>query len=938
MTTTNPNDWPYPGSRWWKFDFHTHTPASKDTHAWRNAAGTADEITPQSWLMRYMQAGIDCVVVTDHNSGEWIDLLKSAYAHMQAQAAKGAAPPGFRALQVFPGVEISVHGGFHLLAIFDTSATTGDIDTLLGQVDYAGTKGDSDGVTRKGAAQVVEAVLAAGALAVPAHADGPKGLLQVAPGTRRCSLDTNSVKQVLEAEGVLAMEWCDLAAATPVEFDRLKPRWARVLGSDTHSFRGPRTPGSAFTWVKMAAATLEGLRLALLDGNGISVRRSDEGPFDPWRTPDHFISRIEISNARFMGSGNTPEVLPLTPFYNALIGGRGTGKSTIVHALRLACRRNEEVKRLSNEAEPRRQFERFCLVSRGRDGEGALRDDTEIRVELMHEGLLHRLRWRTDGQGHVVEVQAPGGSWTASPSQAVTAERFPIRLLSQGQIAALAGENRQALLDVVDEAGGAAPLHRALEEAKHTYLAQRARLREVEGRLQGRAEVERKLADLNRKLEAFTASHHTDLLRAHQRAVRQQREVDTLLEQLAAMPQRIEALAKDLVLDDWPAGVFDPTQDGEAIAWRTDVEAHLTEAREALAEVSRSLAMSEQAALASPALAAWRSRCNAAQEAHESLKATLAQQGVQDPQAFGRMVQERQQLELQLREFAKLEQDRHSLSVSSESQWRRVLDARQAITQARATFLSGNLQGNTFVRMSVEPFGYDVRVIERSLRALLEVTDDRFEGDILQLEGGESASGLAHDLAQGHGQPAALDAVKARLLAPDFAFGGRFRNYLLRKLERPEFADQVRCWFPDDDLRIEYSRGGNGKDFMSIAQGSPGQRAAALLAFLLAFGNEPLVLDQPEDDLDNHLIYELIVRQIRENKLRRQLIIVTHNSNVVVNGDAELVHAFDFRREQCYVKHRGALQEPQLRDEVCHVMEGGRDAFAARWARLGREF
>ena len=55
--------WPYPGARWWKFDFHTHTPASKDTGAWQAAIGTPVELTPQKWLLKYMAAGIDCVPV-----------------------------------------------------------------------------------------------------------------------------------------------------------------------------------------------------------------------------------------------------------------------------------------------------------------------------------------------------------------------------------------------------------------------------------------------------------------------------------------------------------------------------------------------------------------------------------------------------------------------------------------------------------------------------------------------------------------------------------------------------------------------------------------------------------------------------------------------------------------------------------------------------------
>jgi energy-coupling factor transporter ATP-binding protein EcfA2 len=141
-------------------------------------------------------------------------------------------------------------------------------------------------------------------------------------------------------------------------------------------------------------------------------------------------------------------------------------------------------------------------------------------------------------------------------------------------------------------------------------------------------------------------------------------------------------------------------------------------------------------------------------------------------------------------------------------------------------------------------------------------------------------------------------------------------------------------WFPEDDLKIQYQR---NNQWYEIHDGSQGQRSAALLAFLLAFGEEPIVLDQPEDDLDNHLIYDLIVRQIRENKLRRQLIVITHNANVVVNGDAELVHVMDFKNGQCVVAQSGVLQDKQVREEVCRVMEGGREAFASRWKRLGKE-
>jgi len=922
-----PNTWPYPGSRWWKFDFHTHTPMSLDTPWHRRNL----DLSPEQWLLRFMAVGIDCVAVTDHNSGAWIDSLKAAYEGMKAQC-----PEGFRELTLFPGVEISVQGGFHLLALFDPAATTGDIDTLLGRVDYNATKGDSDGVTRRGAGEVIQAVLESGGLPIFAHADGDKGLLAVRDGTRECRLDANTVLDALASDRLLAMEWLDIAKPLPERVDRRASKLARVLGSDCHSFQGNGGAGSRHTWVKMAAPTLEGLRLALLDGNGVSIRRSDEGPFEPFRTPAQFITSIEVESARFMGNGQ-PVELVLTPYYNALIGGRGTGKSTIVHATRLAFRRDDDLKHLTEGSDPRRQFEDFRKAVRGRDGDGALRENTEIRIELICDGVPQRLRWRADDQGDVVEERGENGQWVGSASQAIHAERFPIRLFSQGQIAAMAGDSRQALLDVIDQAANIAPLRRGFDEAKRTYLAQRAKLRELDGHLGESPELQRRYTDLSRKIEALAESHHAEVLNAHQQAQRQRSEVEEALAQLHTLPGRIEAFAEELLLDGWSDGAFEVSQDADVLTWRDDVDAAVAETRAELSRAATALRGRAEALGEHERLATWRQRVEEARGAYEMLQAKLAEQGVADPQAFGRFVQERQELEAQLKQLDQVRRDRERLQGENDEQWLRVAQARAAISQARAAFLVDTLSANEFVRMEVVPYGFDARTIERDLREMLDIAGDRFEVDILQLRDGEPVGGLASDLAQAGDIEQHLQVVKERLIDNDGGFGGHFRNYLQRQLERPEFADHIRCWFPADDLRIEYSRTGKGQDWAAISHGSQGQRSAALLAFLLAFGDEPLVLDQPEDDLDNHLIYDLIVHQIRTNKLRRQLIIVTHNPNIVVNGDAEMVHAFDFRAGQCRVVERGALQERVVREDVCRVMEGGHEAFARRWARLGRE-
>lgn len=943
--------WPYPGARWWKFDFHTHTPASRDTGAWQAAIGTPNALTPHTWLLKYMAAGIDCVAVTDHNTGEWIDTLKAAYAEMKREADAGAPPAGFHELHLFPGVEISVQGGFHLLAIFDPSATSQTISDLLARVDYQGTRGDSDGVTRIGAAQVVERILAAGGIAIPAHVDGDKGLLQVEPGTRKCLMDTTTVRQVLQEPGILALEWAAASSPVPMVLDELKLHFASVVGSDCHSFQGAAVPGSRYTWIKMAKPSAEGLRLALLDGQEVSVRRSDESSgFAPFNTPEHFIESIEIRDARYMGRGRLPASLPLNPYFNALIGGRGTGKSTIVHALRLAYRREKD---LSPNSEAGQTFNRFNKVAKTRSEEGGLRADTAIQVQVHRDGRSYRLIWRQDGQGHVVEEwDAATGSFKPSASQAVTEQRFPLRLFSQGQIAALAGDSQQALLKVIDNAAGTQSQQAAFEEAKRAFLAARAQMRELEGKLQGRESLTLALQDIRRKLARFEGADHAAVLKNYQRTSRQSRELERQFEVSAELAARLKGLAADLLAEDLPAGLFDTDEDGPALSLVQALHAAIDKARQDVESTAAGLLARRQVLRVELEASPWFARIDAAKAAYEQLKADLQQQGVSDPSEYGRLVQENQRLEAELKRLETLQKQHADLREKASALLDQVQSARRAIGVQRGTFLRTTLQGNPFVRIELIPYSRDAQGIERSLRELLGAADGKYVDDLYQEQEGVLPRGLVADLLGTFilgEQPStsdtaafeqALGAQKSRLLQAcrgQAEFGGWFNKFLKAEADkRPEFIDHILCWFPEDGLQVEYSRKGDGRDFQSIGQASAGQRAAAMLAFLLAHGNEPLVLDQPEDDLDNHLIYGLVVQQIRSNKLRRQLIIVTHNPNIVVNGDAELIHVLDFNH-QCHVKQTGSLQDKAMRSEVCQVMEGGEEAFERRYQRLGRE-
>ena len=640
--------WPYAGARWWKFDFHTHTPASKDTNAWQAAIGTADELTPQKWLLKYMAAEIDCVAVTDHNSGEWVDGLKTAYSDMKREANAGSPPEGFRELHLFPGVEISVQGGFHLLAIFDPSASSQTVSDLLAKVHYAGTRGDSDGVTREGAAKVIEHVIAEGGLAIPAHVEGDKGLLQVEQGTRKCLLDTNTVKQVLQEPGILALEWTSGSGSSPIVLEELKLRFASVVGSDCHSFKGTAVPGSRFTWIKMAKPNMEGLRLALLDGQEVSVRRSDQSDgFAPFTTPDHFIESIEIRNARYMGRGKNSASLPLNPYFNALIGGRGTGKSTIVHALRLAYRRERELPQAS---EAGQTFNKFNAVAKTKNDNGGLLDDTEVRVQVLRNGSPYRLTWRKDDTENIVEEwDIPSTDFMPSDSQVINEQRFPVRLFSQGQIAALAGDSQQALLNVINDAADTRSQRNALEDAKSAFLASRARMREMEGKLSALESLTLALQDIKRKLERFEGSDYTVVLKNYQRTSQQNRELERQFQAATKLVTELENVAATLQPEDLQAGLFDADDDIPALASIQALNAVICKVRQDIEASAAELAMFGQTLKTDLESSPWFSRVATAREAYHQLKESLQQQGVNDPSEYGRLVQEAQRLDTELR-------------------------------------------------------------------------------------------------------------------------------------------------------------------------------------------------------------------------------------------------------------------------------------------------
>ena len=941
MGTVESSAWSYPGARWWKFDFHAHTPASVDYGKGPHFA-SLKQTTPREWLLVFMRARVDCVAITDHNSSEWIDRLIVALSELEQEQ-----PPEFRPLYLFPGVEVTANGGTHILALFDPTNGSNDVERLLGAVGYRGQPGKSEVAADSAPIRVVEEVDKAGGIPILAHVDEPTGAWE---------LTGNTLAPLLDSDWLFALEVKTFDSERPELYRRRKLQWAEVLGSDSHHPRQENPncfPGSHYTWVKMARPSLEGLRLALLDGGDFSIRRSDmAGPFDPFTFPKHHIQSVEISNARYIGNGS-PAKLEFSPWLNALVGGRGTGKSTVIHGFRLVSHRSGELMDLEENSGPRQTFERFNKVPSSRVAEGGLTENSQIIWTVVRDGVKYRVHWHQNENEWFVEEESEDGEWRESHSQLVTPARFPMRLFSQGQISEMAGENQQSLLQVIDEAAGVSGLQEVLDDARKAFYTSKARIRELDGRLGRGDRLAMELEDIERKLDRFEQAGHTVVLTNYRHRNRQASEIEQHFRLAEESAQSIEETAENLQAQDLPEGLFDTgsVEDQDALRALGNLNNAIQAATNELREVARRL--HEQVNIERQQLSnsTWQQAVNQASADYSSLVEELSKEGITDLDGYGPLVQERQRLSREMEILESEKGEREELVAQSEGQTLNVSTARKAVSQARDVFLSTTLAHNSFVRIGIRPCSHDLGVVERSLREALGTLDNRFQDDILPPDYERLKKSIVYSLSVGLPEDAAesrqelalrLDRLKDRFLLACTGqgdFGGYFNNYLEREYgQDPSFLDRLITWFPEDGLDVEYSRTGDGEDFQPIGQASAGQRAAAMLAFLLAHGEEPLVLDQPEDDLDNHLIYDLVVRQIRENKARRQIIVVTHNPNIVVNGDAEMLHALEFGVGQCFVAQSGSLQEKSMRDKVCQVMEGGREAFERRYRRLGSEF
>ncbi len=895
------------GSRWYKFDFHTHTPASSD-----HKAKHENEI---DWLKALMQSEVDCVALTDHVSGGWVNRILSTYAELDK------TEEWYRPLHIFPGSEITVstgQGRVHILTIFDPSSNGDTITGVLGQCGIIQGQGDAEKTyADKSVDDVIDIIHKAGGIAIPAHIDGPKGLLHEIENSNQ---EIESWLGKIEAVECINLEF--LETVKP-ELKKACEHLALVQGSDAHKSTdlGWRT-----TWIKMSKPSISGLKLALHD-HVFCVDNSEDNPNS---LPNLYLSELNIQKMAHCGRiPGQPAIFKLHPLFNAVIGGRGSGKSTIIESIRLALGKDKELQGLDKLSSDLESFT-----------QGVTSDETIINVEVSRREDIFRASWSNQESAYIDKKVA--GTWQKDHGK--PSDRFPISIYSQKQINALS-DNPNSLWDIIDKSKEVdfQNWEKNFQAEHHTYLSLCSEIRQLQRELECKSELQGKIDDLDSDITSFEEGGHKNVFDAYQL--------------LAAQTSSIKSASNIDVLKNNLALIKEFKLADKAIENEDDIDylkeinsihsifcGAVNEVVEGISKLGDQLEDAIKTRNESYKESTWWKDNIKTKELYADVVKDYEEKGAAlNPENYEGWLKEKAECHKKLNGLGEVQIKLDSKKLLRNESLNRIYVGRLYLQGKRSKFIKTVLSENEYVRMTLNPFSSKEEAINE-FRSIIGI-GDTFSSSIYDTD---SPKALLFRMLN---SPKNIDdrnkqlvSIKKWLLNLDentstdtgeFKVNQRFLTSILRiKNERPETFDRLIAWWPQDELLVEYAQDPGKSSFKNISKGSAGQKAAAILAFLLSHGDNPIIVDQPEDDLDNALIFKLIVSQIHANKKRRQIIMVTHNPNIVVNGDAEYINVLHFKNGQIQLLEDGGLGEQAIRDRVCDIMEGGATAFEQRYQRL----
>jgi len=953
----------YQGMRWFKCDLHVHTP--EDGRHWtdqplrlpspRNEHDLQEKA--RSFLQRCHDLSLECVAVVDHNFSTEIDHRLWFLTHLIEQNKTVAEQKKQLPLIIFPGFEIDIR--YHVLCLFNPAKNGNKLqalsDTLTG-MGLSANKRCCNGVFQQpehhGQCWSLREVLDKvqndlGGIVIAAHAFSDDGI---------CN-DTANSRDFVENWDLYAVElntWPAHEKAKSIlkgsndTWRRAKPHRqpATLCGSDCKSLEDASCAnnlGCRFSWIKMSNPSIESLRQAFLDPESRICLEPE-----PPRVEHTHIQSIEINGSKFLKD----QTVVLSPHLNCLIGGRGSGKSMLFESMRLGLRGETTFRDVSeSDHVAARQVKRL---------RGTFTDHTAIRLCVFHHDSKDE--FLVDNSG------APSQVVSRDVTDAATVfRRLDALIFSQEEITQLA-DRQKSLLDFIDNL------------TRERLESHQNRAREIVEKLKMGRQVDekiRRLADelttlkqeadeLGRQLAAKTTVQAE--LKKHRAAQEAERYLEKIASKAESTKKRLETLAEELETE--PPAMGSRVEDFPLPDFFKDAEEKIAAAYQHIAETLRKTAenLMKSVSEATSRNADWpavqqaikkaetdfHTACSAkglAVEEAEKLRET-EQQHRDKTDAFQAKQAERDQAAKERPDKGKLLKELTQCWLSETQARQDVLDeitasgtmprtgSGEAIVRTTLNF-SGDREGFLKLWGELSPARNTRvgRLWDRYARDGLEgnIGDsifDVFLEHLRKVRSGETEGQNQECPTQG---PIAGNPIQYLEMHwdndqawPTIAREHRDDIARVREEKSEKWFQLMLTRIPDAaDLTLLRSDGSQAGSFQK-GDLSTGQKNTAVLSLLLAQGAGPVLIDQPEDELDSEFLYKELVPMFRSAKQKRQLIIVTHNANIPVNADAELVYALKAEGGRGVCLSQGGLDRPDVSRAVLDIMEGSEEAFRRR--------
>ncbi|MBM7581036.1 TrlF family AAA-like ATPase [Jeotgalibacillus terrae] len=918
------------GNRWYKCDLHLHTPES--------ICFSDKDVTPKEWVEACINKGLDVVAVTDHNSGNYIDKV--------LEEAEGTG------LTVFPGVEITCDSAkVHLLILFDKHKRTSDINGFLqycGIEEHKFAQQDATTSERENIFTVAEKASERGALVIAAHIDEYNGISEMSYQKMSDFLDKNYINGVQVVNGELLDQ---TEVSTPDLLESLKTRYSRIdvnllrewknavklsleknkailTFSDNPSGQGQTTHGlwgigNRYTWIKMKEeVTLESLRHALLMPRQ-KIKNDFQSKSIPYATPDLTIKGLEIKNSNL--NSEKPLEIHFNPQMNTIIGGRGTGKSSINRIIRGLLGGNSELNDFNELLKEQTDFFKVNESVRGEESKGVLKAETEIDLYLQRLGRTYKINYinfngvECDKSFYVLN---DFDEYEVCDSSIL--ELFQAEIYSQKQIYNIASRPN-ALREKIDQSIDGFNEHKNMIDAiKNKYFEITARMRTIEKRLENKSRLEIDINDMKERLKEFEEKGYQSTLKKQEEAEIENSQLQSVINDLDRKKETLSDFQKEFSYPDISKFNYNSKSAANLKQILEDnyqqfqeVIAKLEEGKTILATVQTSL----KDAIAS---SAWQLHLKEVKVEYENLQERLGPEDLSDLSNIESLSNRLSQKEKEMAELMDDEIKLNDLSKELEELISEYLEIRKMVTLRRREFLKDTLADISNINISVSPFR-DIINYEDELRKILQRAE-AFTEDFQKVNS-IIFSGQVERTIKAFSE--SIVSIKYDGII-DNRFSRRFNTFIQNLSD--EQIDKIKLLYPEDKIEVQY-KSNEASPFKSISNASAGQKTSAILTFLLSYGNSPLLLDQPEDDLDNQLIYDLIVNRLSHSKNHRQIITVTHNANIPVNGDSEWVIAMNSESKDIEVMHEGSIEDQNVKEAICNIMEGGREAFELRAKR-----